>query len=226
MAGNTKKAAARTSAAKANSVAIPKNGKSYERLVADAALSPHMTNAYTAKTFAQGAFGQLEGKLELSEFVKALEVQVDAVQAGSLRGVEAMLTAQAASLNSIFTELARRAAINMGEHMPAMETYMRLALKAQSQCRTTLEALSAIKNPPVVFAKQANIANGPQQVNNGIPANASPVHAREEKPIQSNELLTDGVEHGSTLDIRGTAAAGGVDQELATVGAIDRPAHG
>ena len=25
-----------------------------------------------------------------------------------------------------------------------------------------------MKNPPVVFARQANIANGPQQVNNGV----------------------------------------------------------
>jgi hypothetical protein len=30
---------------------------------------------------------------------------------------------------------------------------------AQIQCRATLETLTAIKNPPVVFAKQANIAN-------------------------------------------------------------------
>lgn len=34
--------------------------------------------------------------------------------------------------------------------------------KAQSQCRATLETLAAIKNPPVIYAKQANISNGPQ----------------------------------------------------------------
>ncbi|SPJ17881.1 hypothetical protein SBBP2_550002 [Burkholderiales bacterium] len=28
--------------------------------------------------------------------------------------------------------------------------------------------MAAIKKPPVIFAKQANIINGPQQVNNGI----------------------------------------------------------
>ena len=48
------------------------------------------------------------------------------------------------------------------------ETYMRMALKAQSQCRATLKTLANIKNPPVVFARQANIAQGPQQVNNGM----------------------------------------------------------
>jgi len=62
--------------------------------------------------------------------------------------------------------MARRASVNAGEYLGAMETYLKLALRAQSQCRATLETLAAIKNPPVVFAKQANIANN-QQVNNG-----------------------------------------------------------
>jgi hypothetical protein len=43
---------------------------------------------------------------------------------------------------------------------------MRMALKAQAQCRATLETLATIKNPSVVFARQANIAQGPQQANN------------------------------------------------------------
>ena len=38
---------------------------------------------------------------------------------------------------------------------------MKLALKAQNQCRMTLETLAAIKNPPVIYARQANFANGP-----------------------------------------------------------------
>jgi hypothetical protein len=50
--------------------------------------------------------------------------------------------------------------------MGACETYLRLALKAQSQCRATLETLAAIRNPqPVAFVRQANIAHGPQQLN-------------------------------------------------------------
>jgi len=48
-----------------------------------------------------------------------------------------------------------------------------MALKAQGQCRTTLETLAAIKNPPVLFAKRANIAHGPQHVNNGTPLTAA-----------------------------------------------------
>lgn len=39
-------------------------------------------------------------------------------------------------------------------------------LRAQNQSRATLETLSAVKNPSVVVAKQANITTDPQQVNN------------------------------------------------------------
>jgi hypothetical protein len=78
------------------------------------------------------------------------------------------LAIQAHTLDTIFNELARRSAANVGEYMEAAERYMRLALKAQSQCRATIETLAEIKNPkPVAFVQQANIANGPQQVNNG-----------------------------------------------------------
>ena len=46
---------------------------------------------------------------------------------------------------------------------------LRSDLKAQAQCRATLEALAEIKNPhPVAFVKQANISSGHQQVNNGM----------------------------------------------------------
>jgi hypothetical protein len=42
-----------------------------------------------------------------------------------------------------------------------------IAFRAQSQCRATLATLAAIKNPTSeAFVNQANIAHGPQQVNN------------------------------------------------------------
>jgi hypothetical protein len=45
-----------------------------------------------------------------------------------------------------------------------IDRFTRLALKAQGQCRATIETLALMKNPPTVFARQANIAHGPQQV--------------------------------------------------------------
>ncbi len=54
----------------------------------------------------------------------------------------------------MFLELARRSGANMGEYIQAAEAYMRLALKAQAQCRATLETLANTKNPPVVYVRQ------------------------------------------------------------------------
>jgi len=46
---------------------------------------------------------------------------------------------------------------------------LKLALRAQNQCRATIETLSVVKNPPTAtFVRQANIAAGHQQVNNGM----------------------------------------------------------
>ena len=71
---------------------------------------------------------------------------------------------------------------------------MRIALRAQPQCRATLETLAAVKNPSsVAFVRQANIAHGPQQVNNEMVA-----RAQENEISQKNVLETP---HGEWLDI-------------------------
>jgi hypothetical protein len=67
------------------------------------------------------------------------------------------------------------------------EAYMRMALKAQAQCRATVETLVTIKNPPVVFARQANIAQGPQQVNNAMMPAGEPL-ARGENENTPDKL--------------------------------------
>jgi hypothetical protein len=90
------------------------------------------------------------------------------VNSNDFPSTEQMLMAPAVSLNGIFGEMSRRSALNMDQHLEAAERFMRLALKTQSQCRTTVETLAAIKHPPVVSAKQANFATGHQQVSNGV----------------------------------------------------------
>jgi hypothetical protein len=101
---------------------------------------------------------------------------------------------------------------------------MRMAMKAQNQCRMTLETLATIKNPPVVFAKQANINNGgQQQVNNGAgPPQAGQVHAHAAK---SQAAPTELLEASDVqwLDTGATSATGGTDPILAPVGALNRP---
>jgi hypothetical protein len=135
------------------------------------ALLPHevILSSTVQSAVSLQAWGKFAGDADLNVLVVALRTRVTKVQDGDMQPVEAILFSQAVTLETIFTNLARRAAMNAGEYLNATDTYMRLAFKAQAQCRATLEALAEIKNPrPVLIAKQANLSNGPQQVNNGV----------------------------------------------------------
>jgi hypothetical protein len=159
------------------------------------------------------------GELSINTLVDDLGKQCELASGGDLKRAEAILTAQAHTLDALFNSLARRAAMNMGEYINAAETYMRLALKAQAQCRATLETLAEIKNPqPFAFVRQANIAHGPQQVNNSGAADPSRAGESENQP---NKVLEH--QHGERLDFGTAGAAGGADSELETVGAVNRP---
>ncbi len=196
-------------------------GVTEDRLIADLVAEGEATNASNALRFVQAEHGELS----LTDMLKALHAQGEAINRGDLSAAERMLNSQAVALNAIFGELARRAALNMGTHLQATEMYMRLALKAQTQSRATVETLAAIKNPPVVFARQANINNGgQQQVNNGTPANrrirdagTRPAHASE-SVLQRDEPLED-MTHGRTqVDGRATTATCRTNPGLESVG--------
>jgi len=99
--------------------------------------------------------------------------------------------------------------------VPAAETDLRLALKAQSQSRATIETLAEIKNPrQVAFVKQANIAGGNQQIHSG----AEPTRARENEIPPSKQ---SGYEHELSPDSRASALGSRVDPTLEAVGAIN-----
>jgi hypothetical protein len=200
--------------------AAPAEGASVARSLADLATAGVGGNAYTLQVYGHGTFGELD----MAACLDSLRDTTRAVQGGDLRHAEGMLVAQAVALNAMFGEMARRASVNMGEYLGATETYLKLALKAQAQCRATLETLALLKNPPV-FARQANIAHGPQQVNNGPAPQSAPAaaHAGESAGLR-NELLEG--EHGERLDTGAAGAASGGDPQLAPVGAVNRPANG
>ena len=171
-------------------------------------------NAVTTVQFSESPMGELA----LAECLNALNASVARVDDGSLQQAESLLLGQAVALNAIFTNLALRAKVNMGAYPDATDRYLRLALKAQGQCRATLETLADIKNPPTVFARQANIANGPQQVNN----NVTLARADNHKNLPS-ELLEA---HGERLDVGTASTTGTGDQVLAPVGTRHRAENG
>ena len=173
------------------------------------------TNATTVTTFAKGTLGD---GVDLTETFRAMQSDGRKVQAGDLSGVEAMLSSQMVALNAIFGELARRAALNMGEYLDAMDKYLRLALRAQSQCRATAETLAVIRQGPPIFARQANVAHGPQQVNNGGTHPAP--RASENTSINQPELLESS--NGEWLDAGAAGATGRANPPLETVGTEHR----
>jgi len=158
--------------------------------------------------------------LEIKAFVAELRQHADAVKHCDLSRGEEMLTAQAHSLDSLFYSMANRSADNSRQgYLQAAEIYMKLAMRAQSQCRSTWEAIAEIKNPrQVAFVKQANMGHN-VQVNNGSPSTLSP--SRAEKPeITPNKVLE--ANDGERLDTGAQSAAVGANQELETLGAINR----
>lgn len=197
--------------------AAPFKVYSLESELPETALARNGLNPSTHAALALDKWADRLGKQDVNEVRAELERQAKAASANDLARLEGMLTMQAHTLDALFSNLAIRAR-NTLEYPDAWERFLRMALKAQSQCRTTIETLAEIKNPkPVAFVQQANIAAGPQQVNNGVPS-AAPTRA--EKSNQPSELLE--ATHGDRLE-HGTATAAGIgNPTLAALGQGDR----
>jgi hypothetical protein len=154
----------------------------------------------------------------VTDLARELRQQMAALNKGDLTRAENMLLAQAHTLDALFANLMARA-MN-AQHLDNLETFMRLAFKAQNQARATLQTLGELKAPKhVAFVKQANIGQN-VQVNNGT--TEQPTRPRKAKKAQ-NELLW--VEHGERLETRAAGTAGSADPAMATVGKQHRPTH-
>jgi hypothetical protein len=174
--------------------------------------SPELA-AYRVINAAEAKSGMGE-HIDVPTLLDTLRQQAAVVNGGDLAQAEAMLMNQATALQSLFARLTEKSM--SAEYLPNFEAFMRMALRAQSQCRATLETLAAIKNPPIVYAKQANVTTGPQQINNGT---AAPSHAQKTEIEQTQLMRAD---HGQWMDTGTAGAAIGRDPAMATVGAINR----
>ena len=171
---------------------------------AELVLSPELA-AYRAIFATEGDAGL--STVDVPSLIGSLRDQAIKANSGDLSQAEAMLINQATALQSLFARLTERGLTQA--HMPNLEGFMRLALRAQSQCRATLETLATIKNPPIVYAKQANVTTGPQQINNGTQARG----IENEPSKQAGQLLPDA---------RASALDGRINPALETLGEVDR----
>ncbi|CAN1489528.1 hypothetical protein MCEZE4_00160 [Burkholderiaceae bacterium] len=140
--------------------------------------------------------------------MRVLGKTIREIQSGDLSKIEEMYISQAVALEAMFASLARRAKVQ--DKLLQYDTHMRLALKAQNQSRATLQALVQLKQPSnTQFIKQANIAQGHQQVNNLAEKNITP----------QNKLLKDGYEE---LDTGTTTMPKGIDTALEALDKVNR----
>jgi hypothetical protein len=182
---------------------------------ASANLSSAINAAIVIAAYSKSVFGEQQGGLY--EVYEELNDSIGKVWDGDLKKCEAMLLAQASALQSIFTNLTRRAIEQ--ESMSNLDTFLRLGLKAQAQAVRTIEALAEMKNPrSVSFVKQANIAN--QQI---VTHDTDRQPRAGESEFAQNQLSGEKDElHQNTRTSRTT---GRVDSSLETVGAINWPSY-
>jgi len=118
-----------------------------------------VASGFGAKTIGSGI--DLPGIGDFATYISEVGKQA---KSGDLAMASRMLAAQAVTLDSMFIELARRAAANMGEYINASDTYGRLALKAQGQCRATLEALAKLHQPREQTVRHVHVNEGGQAI--------------------------------------------------------------
>jgi hypothetical protein len=158
-------------------------------------------------------------QVHMWDILKPLNEIVARVKSGDLADMEEILVSQALALQGVFVHFASNAAprkhsLQYAQHMLTM------GLRAQAQCRATVQTLIDLKFPrQAVFAKQANITSGPQQVNNGI-SQPVPAHAERAEKVP-NKLLEDTSYATKRMDLGAAQGAKQSHKDLASVGEID-----
>lgn len=167
-----------------------------DQALARTVLNPALQSAGTIQEYSNSP-----NELDLASLIDCLETQVGQANDGNLNRIEQMHLSQAHTLDAIANNLFRRAIGQ--EYLNQFETFMKLGLKAQSQCRATLEALVSMKKPS--HLSQTNIAHGHQQVNN-FPKKQNP-------PDELMEKIDDRLDTGTPQEaVRG-------DQDMAAMAA-------
>ena len=165
--------------------------------IAKLAVSPEMSSQRVVAASERNK--GLDEHLDIPQLMAVLKAESERLSKGKSEDVGPILANQALALQSLFSRLTERALSQ--SHMSNIEAFMRLALRAQSQCRATLETLSSLNKAPTVFAQQANVATN-QQIN-----------------YSQNQLLGGGDE--LRQDTRAPGAEKAVNPEVETLGEVD-----
>jgi len=148
-----------------NALKVRKATEETEALAtAKAILSPDFRHGMVVSRLMAPQMGSADSGPGLGDYGDAIGQNGDAAAKGDLAFASRMLAAQAVTLDTIFGEMARRMALNMGEYLGATETYGRIAMKAQAQSRATLEALAKLHQPREQTVRHVHVNEGGQAV--------------------------------------------------------------
>lgn len=220
-----KKSAAKPATPKSDPETIRiKEGDGFTKDMSESQIYATLTTKSYLTAHTLRAYSGIKEKLDITDMMAELHKKAGEVVGGDMSCIERSLTNQFLTLETIFANLAERS--SRQEYMKQMETYLRLALKAQAQARATAEALAMLKNPQP-YIKQANIAQGNQQVNN-MYANTSAHSGISERSqahththagnsqVEPNKLLES--QDDTTLDTRAPTAAVRADSTVEALG--------
>ncbi|QNM83248.1 hypothetical protein H8M03_02545 [Sphingomonas sabuli] len=164
-------------------------GQSREELLATLVLSTVERNAVVSRAFANQVCSTGKEPPDFGETTKIIAGMCGKVRQGNLDCLTDMLTAQALTLDTIFTDYTRRALVNAGQYPEAVERYTNLAAKAQSQCRATVETLARVKRGGKQTVKVVHVHEGGQAVvadtvNNGGQRGPNPkINEQPHEPV-------------------------------------------
>lgn len=147
---------------------VPKTpDKTDSEAMAELRLSPLLRASVLASGWAAPLIKAPPGtQVEDADALPIVEAAARSVGAGDLAHASQVLVAHTFILDAAFTEMLRRAGAgaNGGDNRDAFESYMKLALKAQSNCRATIEALARLHQPREQVVRHVHVYEGGQAV--------------------------------------------------------------
>jgi hypothetical protein len=120
-------------------------GRTPEYALVQTEIDPEIRHA----SLSLNASGELFGG-DAADVMSMAEVLKDVSGLAALQDmtfISRTLSAQACSLDALFTQMVRRAHMNLGQYPDAADRYLRLAMKAQAQSRSTMESLVRMHQP-------------------------------------------------------------------------------
>lgn len=161
-------------------------------------VQPAFKNAIATSGFISKMIGGVELP-GLTDYANELQKTSTKAAEGDLAMASKMLAAQAVTLDTMFSELARRTAMNMGDYINAAERYGRLALKAQSNCRATLEAMAKLHQPREQTVRHVHVNEGGRAVVADHFHNHAGGHRNAESAEQPHAAGTDAARSGPAM---------------------------